>query len=290
MMRLITTVTTAALLLGSCAQRDQAEANRSNAAAGARSPRAPSSVAGWSVQSNGAGVTLAFGRGGEAVLRLSCPAGLNQLVVNVPAFTPIGSEERLSFGNGNTVTALVADPRGDARRGGVSGSGPVPDDLKQLMSGPIAVSYGAQHSGLHPAPPADLSRQFVTACFAHIATALEAAAKPAAATSPCLVQDGELLRLSPLKAVGTEPFWGVRIEGRCITYSNPDDQSGTRVWTKFNPGPQGGVWIGALRGRPFELRTRPQPGCSDGMSDKHYPLAVTLTVDGEHRTGCAEPL
>ena len=55
----------------------------------------------------------------------------------------------------------------------------------------------------------------------------------------------------------------------------------------------GGIWVGALGGSSFELRTRPAAsvaaGCSDGMSDKRYPFAVTLTVNGEQRRGCAEP-
>ena len=36
------------------------------------------------------------------------------------------------------------------------------------------------------------------------------------------------------------------------------------------PGP------GSLGGRRFELRIRPGPGCSDGMSDRRYPLAAEL--------------
>jgi uncharacterized membrane protein len=272
----------AALVIGACAPREAPESNGpAEAAAGPR----------WEVQSSGEGVALALASaGGATAIRLFCPAGRNELVVNVPAFEPIGSEERLSFGSGGNVVALVADPRGDAQRGGVSGVGPVPDDLKALVAGPISASYGAQRSGPHPAPPAEASRAFVSACFEHSSAALQAASKPGAATSPCLVQDGELLRVSPLRAIGTEPFWGARIEGRCVTYSHPEDQQGTRVWTRYTPGPDGGIWVGALGGKPFELRTRPQPGCSDGMSDNRYPIAVTLIVGDERRTGCARPL
>jgi uncharacterized membrane protein len=105
-----------------------------------------------------------------------------------------------------------------------------------------------------------------------------------------MVQGDERLTVAPLRAVGTEPFWGARIEGRCVTYSHPDDQAGTRVWTRYTARPGGGAWVGALKGRPFELRTRAAPGCSDGMSDRRYPIAVDLLVDGERRTGCAAPL
>ena len=272
----------ATIVIGACTPPESPESN---------APAEPVAAQGWDLQSSGEGVALALGSAtGATAIRLFCPAGKNELLVNVPAFDPVGSEERLSFGSGGNAVALVADPRGDAQRGGVTGSGPVPDDLKGLVGGPISASYGAQRSGPHAAPPADSSRAFVTACFEHASAALQAASKPNAATSPCLVQDGQLLRISPLKAIGTEPFWGARIEGRCVTYSHPEDQQGTRVWTRVTPGPEGGIWVGTLGGKPFVLRTRPQPNCSDGMSDNRYPIAVTLTVGGEERTGCAVPL
>jgi uncharacterized membrane protein len=107
--------------------------------------------------------------------------------------------------------------------------------------------------------------------------------------SACLVQDGEQLRITPVRAIGTEPFWNAQVEGRCVTYSTPEDQKGTRIWTRFNPGPDGGVWVGSFEGRPFKLITRLRQGCSDGMSDRSYPLDATLTVRGEERRGCAAP-
>lgn len=110
-----------------------------------------------------------------------------------------------------------------------------------------------------------------------------------AAPSPCILQDGKPLVVAALRAVGTEPFWGALIQGRCVTYSHPDDQKGTRIWTRFAPAPGGGTWSGTLGGRRFELRIRTQAGCSDGMSDRRYPLAAELLVNGERRTGCAEP-
>jgi uncharacterized membrane protein len=106
----------------------------------------------------------------------------------------------------------------------------------------------------------------------------------------CLMQDGLRLTVKPLRAVGTEPFWGARIQGRCVTYSHPEDQKGTRVWTRYSPNPGGGTWSGAIGGKRFELRTTPQPGCSDGMSDRRYSIAVELLVNGERRTGCAKAL
>ena len=105
-----------------------------------------------------------------------------------------------------------------------------------------------------------------------------------------MMQDGEELRVAPVKAIGTEPFWGARVEGRCVTYSTPEDQKGTRIWTRFESGPNGPVWNGAFGGKRFQLYLQPRPNCSDGMSDKSYPLEARLIVRGEQRQGCAEPL
>ena len=105
-----------------------------------------------------------------------------------------------------------------------------------------------------------------------------------------MMQGNERLKVGALRALGTEPFWAARIEGRCITYSHPENQQGTRIWTRFTPETDGGNWSRALDGQRFKLRTRAEPGCSDGMSDRTYPMAVELVVHGEQRKGCAEPL
>jgi uncharacterized membrane protein len=245
----------------------------------------------WDLQSSGEGVALALlPAEGSATIRLFCPTGKRRLLVNVAGFRPIGSEERLSFGSGGEAVALVADTRGDAQRGGVSATGDVPGNLAALLGGRMSASYGAQTSGPHPAPPQDLSRRFVAACSENPAPAKQSAGRTANPAGACLMQGRERLQVTPRRAVGTEPFWGARIEGRCVTYSHPEDQDGTRVWTRYANGPDGETWSGALGGRLFKLRIRAAPGCSDGMSDKRYPLAAELMVDGEQRRGCAEPV
>ena len=113
----------------------------------------------------------------------------------------------------------------------------------------------------------------------------------AGSVGPCLMQGADRLEVAPIRAVGTEPFWGARVEGRCVTYSTPENQQGVRIWTRYSAEPKGGgTWVGQLEGKKFEMRVRPQAGCSDGMSDERYPLAVELAVNGEQRKGCAEPL
>ena len=109
-------------------------------------------------------------------------------------------------------------------------------------------------------------------------------------TNACSMQDGAKLAIASINGVGTEPFWNVRTEGRCVTYFTPEDQTGTRVWAKASATDGAIKWVGALRGKPFEMVTTPKPGCSDGMSDKTYPMEVFLKVQGEVRHGCAAPL
>ena len=109
--------------------------------------------------------------------------------------------------------------------------------------------------------------------------------------SPCLMQGADRLQVAPIRAVGTEPFWSARVEGRCVTYSTPENQQGARVWTRYSEGAGGRAsWAGQLEGKPFKMEVRPEAGCSDGMSDERYPLAVELTVYDEQRRGCAKPL
>lgn len=306
-MRILGLIAAASTLVTACGSRDSGPGaepgNESQVPAGPNSAAEPENAAAaaetgarspaqsWDLQSSGEGAALVLAASGRPAIRLFCPAGGKRLVVDVPGFRPIGSEERLSLGSGGEAAALVADSRGDGQRGGVSGTSEVPDELAALIGGPVSASYGAQRSGPHPAPPRALATAFVAACREGAAPPAPPAARPSASAGPCLVQDGKPLQVAAVRAVGTEPFWGARVEGRCVTYSHPEDPKGTRVWTRFVPGPGGGgTWSGSLGGRSFELRIRPRSGCSDGMSDRRYPLSAELVVGGERRQGCAVPL
>lgn len=111
----------------------------------------------------------------------------------------------------------------------------------------------------------------------------------AANSNPCLLQHGREVPENRLRIIGTEPFWSAVVEGRCITYSTPETQSGVRIWTAFSGSWNEGRWTGSLGKKRFLLVTKPDRLCSDGMSDRRYPLAVTLTIGREKRRGCAAP-
>lgn len=169
--------------------------------------------------------------------------------------------------------------------------------LAACQAEPVATNDGSAVAAATSERPGDAAARRESGNPAPAAQSAEAPAMPAQQkqdaapkAGACDLQDGSALPPLRLRAVGTEPFWGARIEGRCVTYSHPEDQAGTRVWTKFEGSALAGSWSGALNGQPFKLRTRAQAGCSDGMSDRLYPIEVSLTVGGEERQGCAEPL
>ncbi|MBA4163314.1 MAG: hypothetical protein C0510_01575 [Erythrobacter sp.] len=284
------------MVLGACDREeetpggDEALAVKTGAPVSAITEAPDRTEAQWSLQRNGAGTELVLQDPTSArLMSFACASNERRLEINVPAFTTVGSEERLSFGSGGEVEALVADVHGDRQRGGVSAEGAVPSNLATLIGGSVSASYGAQFSGPHPAVPLTAAKAFVATCSKGAVEQPAKAGPTGQTVSPCLLQDGQPLKVQPLRAIGTEPFWGARIEGRCVTYSHPEDQEGTRVWTRYTATPHGGVWSGALGGHHFELRTRAAPGCSDGTSDKTYVVAVDLLVHGEKRKGCAEP-
>lgn len=87
-------------------------------------------------------------------------------------------------------------------------------------------------------------------------------------------------------AVGTEPFWTLKIRPAGMTLERPDRP----VVATANPGVRAdgdqGVWD-AMRGEQ-RLILRLTPGdCSDGMSDRHYPYSAEVWTDGETLRGCA---
>ena len=284
-MRNVSALMAAAILITGCGKAPSGSGPVQGGA-----PAGPLQARAMQWEQEGAGELALLDADGGAVFRIICAEGGGRIAVNVPGFQPIGSEERLSFGSGGEVVALVADTGGDKVRGGVTGEGAVPDELGDILAGPVSASYGSQVSGPHPALPAELAAAELKACQPQPGTSPQPTPPAPQPASACLTQDSKAIPANRLKAIGTEPFWGARIEGRCVTYLTPENQTGTRVWARFSGSRDAGSWVGSLGGKSFELRTSPSPACSDGMSDRQYPVAVTLMVNGERRTGCAERL
>ena len=82
--------------------------------------------------------------------------------------------------------------------------------------------------------------------------------------------------------VGTEPFWGGRIQSDGLTLSRPDQPDVSAA----NPGVhvEGDTGVWGVGGLVFKLRPEP---CSDGMSDRQYDYSAQVTINGQTLKGCA---
>jgi uncharacterized membrane protein len=86
----------------------------------------------------------------------------------------------------------------------------------------------------------------------------------------------------PVNLVGTEPFWGVKIDGNTMTYSSPEEPGkpylvdSTKIVNGKAELTGAGITVSLTAGT-----------CSDGMSDRVYPVTAVVTLDGKTLNGCA---
>lgn len=91
----------------------------------------------------------------------------------------------------------------------------------------------------------------------------------------------------PLRALGAEPFWGVDITPTAIKYAGVDRPEQTAP----NPGPTitgttAAYATQTVQGDRLEI-TLIATECSDGMSDRTYPLTARVVIGAETLQGCA---
>ena len=114
------------------------------------------------------------------------------------------------------------------------------------------------------------------------------AALPALALAACYSPPPPAPPITPnppggvYRALGTEPFWDMTIDGREIVFT--DRGNNVRV---AQPTPR------VIVGFAGEIYQTPRIGvnivhtqCSDGMSDRTYPDRVQVDVDGKRYEGC----
>ncbi|MFT3896730.1 MAG: hypothetical protein QM719_03405 [Thermomonas sp.] len=89
------------------------------------------------------------------------------------------------------------------------------------------------------------------------------------------------------RAVGTEPFWGVRVDGDALVFTTPDDPDGQRLPATSESQGDAMVWSGSADGRDYSLRIAPGE-CSDGMSDNAFDHTADFRIGATEYKGCAE--
>lgn len=113
----------------------------------------------------------------------------------------------------------------------------------------------------------------------------ESAPPPADAPEAAVLAGTDLSQ--PLRALGTEPFWGLDVTPQGLNWSGVDETP----LTAANPGPgmMGAVAVWRTRtgdGQTLVL-TLMATECSDGMSDRIYPLTAKVELGDRTFQGCA---
>ena len=88
-----------------------------------------------------------------------------------------------------------------------------------------------------------------------------------------------------LRFTGTEPFWGGEARAAQMTWTTPERPEGVTIAVSRFAGRGGLSFSGTLDGAPLLLAATPAR-CSDGMSDRTYPFAVTVQVGEQTLRGC----
>lgn len=142
-------------------------------------------------------------------------------------------------------------------------------------------------------PPA-MRPLLVSAAFLALLAACTSPDSPADDGGDSASVPGETSETQPFSAIaedevvhftGTEPFWGGEIEGGTLRWSTPDNVDGEMITVSRFAGRGGLSFTGTLQGGPFDLAITPAT-CSDGMSDRTYPFAVTVLQGDQQLSGC----
>ena len=130
-----------------------------------------------------------------------------------------------------------------------------------------------------PVEPSDADTATGARAGAPIPEKLPAASEVAAPETSML---GGVDLNQPVSLTGTEPFWGIKVAADGITLSRPDAADTPYMPAEF-----------VVNGKRATLEsgdltiTLVAKACSDGMSDRSYPLSATADTGTETLHGCA---
>lgn len=111
---------------------------------------------------------------------------------------------------------------------------------------------------------------------------------PAATAAATPASTGGMDIGQPIRALGTEPFWAVDItDGTKFKLSRPDKPDLLAEAPGAAMSPDGATWV-AKGATGEQLTVTLQMGaCSDGMSDRTYPMSAEVVLLNETLKGCA---
>jgi uncharacterized membrane protein len=118
-------------------------------------------------------------------------------------------------------------------------------------------------------------------------TTAEAPDSGDADTAPAPAELGGVDLNGDISVLGTEPFWSVGFEGEVMSYSGLDRPEQTAPRPAPTIAGATATWTTtAEAGNPLVV-TLTAGDCSDGMSDRTYPLTAQVEIAGEVLNGCA---
>lgn len=112
----------------------------------------------------------------------------------------------------------------------------------------------------------------------------------AASVEPSPLKIGEISLAGTVRALGNEPFWHLDIDPAGITFTRMDGEPVTGAGVAPKVTGNLAVWETALPDQKPLVVTLTGTDCSDGMSDRIYPLAAMVKVGDETLQGCAVSL
>ncbi len=90
-----------------------------------------------------------------------------------------------------------------------------------------------------------------------------------------------------LQASGTEPFWGVRVDGAALDYTTPETQDAPRHFEGTRELRDGLLVVHGGQGEDAFKLTLERAECSDGMSDMSHPFTAEFVLGKDTWKGCA---
>jgi uncharacterized membrane protein len=116
----------------------------------------------------------------------------------------------------------------------------------------------------------------------------EKAGEPASAPAAAPVVIGGIDLVQPLRALGTEPFWAVDIAHETMVLTRPGVPDITAPTSSPVVTGTTAVFSGTTNTGQTLVVTVIATECSDGMSDRTYPLTTRIELGEETLNGCGD--
>lgn len=102
----------------------------------------------------------------------------------------------------------------------------------------------------------------------------------------CVTQAPDGMTTSVWRAIGTEPFWGVRVDGRHLIFTTPEAPAGRVLPAALQQVEGKTVFAGADGDVAYRLELT-LGECSDNMSERKYRYKAVFVLGKTEYHGCA---